>query len=334
MGSDPISPWWMAARPRTLTASLVPIVVGLSIAPPRGAADVGIAAATVLAALCIQVAVNFANDYFDAAAGIDTAERLGPTRAVQAGLIPAVQMRRAFVGMLAAAVVFGLPLVWRGGAAILVVGLLSMLCAWAYAGGPRPLASLGLGDLFVFVFFGLVPVIGTVWLQRTDTAALGFALLASIPVALLAVAILVVNNLRDIPTDAAAGKLTMAVRLGERGARMQYALFVWIAMAWPLLLVTCFGPGVLLSLAAVPLAHRAVRDVGARAGSALNASLAATARLQLIHGLLLAAGIAAGTTCCEAAIRDGIHAHAGSAARGVILADSLMVTRSGIAAGG
>ena len=291
--------WWLAARPRTLTASLVPIVVGLSIAPPRSAADVAIAAATVLAALSIQVGVNFANDCFDAEAGIDTAERLGPMRAVQAGLVSTADMRRAFVLTLLAAVAFGIPLVWRGGAAILGVGVVSMVCAWAYAGGPKPLASLGLGDLFVFLFFGLVPVAGTVWLQSVERGGdvlrsdVLHALFASIPVALLAVAILVVNNLRDIPTDAAAGKRTMAVRLGDRATRTQYAACVASALLWPLLLVPTFGPAVLLSLLAVPLACRAVADVRVRTGSALNASLAATARLQLVHGVLLAAGIAA-----------------------------------------
>lgn len=287
--------WWLAARPRTLTASLVPIVVGLSIAPPRDAADAGIAAATVLAALAIQVGVNFANDCYDAEAGIDTAERLGPTRAVQAGLVTAAQMRRAFVLVLAAAAAFGVPLVLRGGLPILAVGLVSMLCAWAYAGGPKPLASLGLGDLFVFVFFGVVPVMGTVWLQRPGAEAtpLGDAFLASMPVALLAVAILVVNNLRDIPTDAAAGKRTMAVRLGDGATRTQYALCVGAAMLAPLALVPVLGPGVLVALVAAPLAWRGVADVRSRRGAELNASLAATARLQLVHGFLLAAGIAA-----------------------------------------
>jgi len=292
--------WWLAARPRTLTASLVPIVVGLSIAPPRSAVDVAIAVVTVLAALSIQVGVNFANDCFDAEAGIDTAERLGPVRAVQAGLVSPAEMKRAFLMTLVAAVAFGIPLVWRGGPVILAVGVVSMICAWAYAGGPRPLASLGLGDLFVFVFFGLVPVAGTVWLQSVDRGAdvlradVVLALFASIPVALLAVAILVVNNLRDIPTDSVAGKRTLAVRLGDRATRIQYAACVVAAMLWPLLLVPAFGPAVLLSLLAVPLARRAVADVRVRTGSELNASLAATAKLQLVHGVLLAVAIAAG----------------------------------------
>ena len=281
--------WWLAARPRTLTASLVPIVVGLALAPPRSAADAAIAACTVLSALCIQVGVNFANDCFDAEAGIDTHERLGPTRAVQAGLVTPAGMKRAFVAVLAVAVLFGLPLVWRGGVPILATGLVSMLCAYLYAGGPYPLASLGLGDLFVFVFFGVVPVAGTVWLQRG--AIDPFVLVASLPVALLAVAILVVNNLRDIPTDAVAGKRTMAVRLGDPATRAMYRLCVAGAMLAPLLLVPAFGPGPLLALAAIPAARRAIDDVRVRRGAELNSSLGDTAKLQLRHGALLAAGL-------------------------------------------
>lgn len=290
--------WWLAARPRTLTASLVPIVVGLSIAPPHGLADFGIALATVASALCIQIGVNFANDCFDAEAGIDTAERLGPVRAVQAGLVSAREMKRAFVAVLALAALFALPLIARGGLPILATGLVSMVCAWAYAGGPRPLASLGLGDVFVFVFFGVVPVVGTVYLQAgtgdgiLPADRLGAALFFSLPVGLLAVAILVVNNLRDIETDRAAGKLTTAVRAGDRITRRAYTTLVALAFLFPLAGAISV-PGVLLTLLAAPLAVRAVRDLQARSGRDLNASLGETARLQLVHGLLLAGGIAA-----------------------------------------
>lgn len=281
--------WWLAARPRTLTASLVPIVVGLALAPPRDSIGAAVALATVLSALAIQVGVNFANDCFDAEAGIDTEARLGPMRAVQAGLVTPAQMKRAFALTLVVAVVFGAPLVVRGGLPILVVGLVSMICAWAYAGGPRPLASLGLGDLFVFVFFGIVPVAGTVWLQRLALPL--ETLCVAVPIALLAVAILVVNNLRDIPTDQAAGKRTLAVRLGDANTRIQYALCVGAAMVWPLLLAPHLGAGALLALLAAPLAVRAVRDVQERRGAQLNESLAATARLQLVYGVMLAVGI-------------------------------------------
>jgi 1,4-dihydroxy-2-naphthoate polyprenyltransferase len=289
--------WWLAARPRTLTASLVPIVVGLAITPPRLLSDFGIALATILSALFIQVGVNFANDCFDAEAGIDTAERLGPVRAVQAGLVSARDMKRAFAIVLALAMLFGIPLIVRGGAPILATGIAALICAWAYAGGPKPLASLGLGDLFVFVFFGVVPVAGTVWLQVVDRGPpveglLAAAFFFSLPVGLLAVAILVVNNLRDIATDRAAAKLTTAVRFGEAATRRAYEWLVVLAIVVPLLAAPVV-PGVLLTLLSAPLAVRTVRGLRSRTGSALNASLGETARFQLVHGLLLAAGIAA-----------------------------------------
>jgi 1,4-dihydroxy-2-naphthoate polyprenyltransferase len=173
-----------------------------------------------------------------------------------------------------------------------------MICAWAYAGGPRPLASIGLGDVFVFVFFGLVPVVGTVYLQAGANGGpaldeqLRAAVFFSVPVGLLAVAILVVNNLRDIATDRAAGKRTTAVRAGERRTRQAYALLVVLAMLAPLVAALTV-PGVLLTLLAAPLAAAALRNLRSRSGAALNASLGETARLQLVHGVLLAAGIAA-----------------------------------------
>ena len=283
--------WWLAARPKTLTAGAVPVLVGLAVAPPADWTGVGVAVLTLLAALAIQVAVNFANDCFDAESGIDTEARLGPTRAVQAGLVSAAAMRRAFAVMVALAVALGLPLVLRGGLPILATGVVSLACAWAYAGGPRPLASLALGDAFVFAFFGVVPVLGTAWLQQGRVGM--EALLASIPVALLAVAILVVNNLRDIPTDEPAGKRTLAVRLGERATRLQYRLCVATAVAWPLLLVPHYGAAVLVALLAAPPAWNAAANLQQRSGRALNESLAETARLQLLQGLLLAGGIAA-----------------------------------------
>jgi 1,4-dihydroxy-2-naphthoate octaprenyltransferase len=202
-------------------------------------------------------------------------------------------MKRAFVLVMLLAAVFGVPLIVRGGMPILMTGLVSMLCAYAYAGGPKPLASLGLGDVFVFVFFGVVPVMGTAYLQvpGAGTALLGRAALVSLPVGLLAVAILVVNNLRDIATDRAAGKLTTAVRLGEQRTRRAYEALVFGAMLLPLLLAARLGPSLLVALAAFPLAVRTVQALRSRTGSALNASLGETARLQLVHGLLLAVGI-------------------------------------------
>jgi 1,4-dihydroxy-2-naphthoate octaprenyltransferase len=282
--------WWLAARPRTLTASVVPVAVALSLAPPRTAADAMIAAATLAAAVLIQVAVNFANDCFDAEAGIDTEARLGPVRAVQAGLISASAMKRAFVIVLALAVALGIPLVLRGGLAILAVGVASIVCAWAYAGGPRPLASLGLGDVFVFLFFGVVPVAGTVWLQRGSVGA--DALVVSVPIALLAVAILVVNNLRDIPTDARAGKRTLAVRLGDGPTRALFVALVIGAFAMiPVLALR--RPWALVAFLSFAAAVRPLRRIASGvSGGNLIPVLGDTGRLQLAFGALLAAGLA------------------------------------------
>ncbi|MBI5503729.1 MAG: 1,4-dihydroxy-2-naphthoate polyprenyltransferase [Deltaproteobacteria bacterium] len=280
--------WLLAIRPRTLTASIVPVVVGLALAPPRSAGDIAIAAITLAAAFAIQAAVNLANDYYDYVAGIDTHERVGPTRVVQSGLLEPAAVRRGFLACVAAAAALGVVLIARGGLPILVVGVVSLVCAYAYAGGPWPLASHGLGDVFVFAFFGLVPVCGTVWLQRGVVEPGTVA--AAVPIGLLAVAILVVNNLRDIATDSKAGKRTLAVRIGERATRVQYVALVVVALAWPLLLAWQFGVTLLYPLLAAPLAIRTTREVLQRSGPALNEMLGATARLQVVYGGMLALG--------------------------------------------
>jgi len=282
--------WLLAIRPRTLTASIVPVVVGLALAPPRTAGDVVIAAITLAAAFAIQAAVNLANDYYDWLGGIDTHERVGPTRVVQSGLLEPQAVRRGFVACVIAAALLGVVLIARGGVPILVVGVASLACAYAYAGGPWPLASHGLGDVFVFAFFGLVPVCGTVWLQRGSLDAATLA--AAVPIGLLAVAILVVNNLRDIATDSKAGKRTLAVRIGERTTRAQYLALLATALLWPILLTPWFGAAVLLPLLASPLAASTAREVMQRSGQTLNEMLGATARLQVVYGALLALGVA------------------------------------------
>ncbi len=281
--------WVLAIRPRTLTASIVPVVVGLALAPPRSAGDFAIAVITLAAAFAIQAAVNLANDYYDYVGGIDTHERVGPTRVVQSGLLDPQAVRRGFLICVAAAALLGIALIVRGGLPIVVIGITSLVCAYAYAGGPWPLASHGLGDVFVFAFFGLVPVCGTVWLQRgvVDLTTL----LAAVPIGLLAVAILVVNNLRDIATDSKAGKRTLAVRIGESATRGQYIVLVVLALAWPLLLAPWFDSAVLLPLLAAPLALCTTREVMRCSGPALNPMLGATARLQVVYGALLALGV-------------------------------------------
>ena len=284
-----VAAWIGAARPRTLPAAVVPVVVGLALAAREEPLDVGVAAVTLLAAILIQIGTNLANDYYDFVAGADTSERLGPRRITQAGLAAPATVRAAAFVTLGAAAVAGAWLVAVGGWPILLIGMASLIAAVAYTGGPYPLAYHGLGDVFVFVFFGVIAVNGTVLLQTGEVSALSLAV--SLPVACLATAILVVNNLRDIATDTRAGKRTLAVRIGAAATRLQYAALVAVPFVAALLLAGIAGPALLLTLLAVPLAVREVRALRQRDGAALNASLAGTARLHLAFGVLLALGL-------------------------------------------
>ncbi len=274
--------WLSASRPRTLVAAVVPVAVGLAVARRGGALDLSVAVATLGAALLIQIATNFANDYFDFQKGADGPERLGPRRVSgEPGAADAIKRGTMVVVVLAALV--GLYLVQHGGWPILLIGITSLAAAIAYTGGPYPLAYHGLGDIFVFVFFGPVAVGGTYLLQRgvLDPAVL----LAAVPVGCLAVAILVVNNLRDIVGDRRVGKRTLAVRIGTLATRWQYAALIGGAFLATVLV------GVWLPLVVLPLACREVVLVWRRAGAELNASLAGTARLHLLFGLLLTIGL-------------------------------------------
>jgi 1,4-dihydroxy-2-naphthoate octaprenyltransferase len=228
--------WWLAARPRTLPAAVVPVAVGTALAYHAGVAAFLPALLCLLFALLVQVGTNFANDYFDFVKGADTARRIGPRRAVASGWVTPEAMRRAMFGVLALAFLAGLPLAFFGGPWLLLLGLVCLLFAYAYTGGPFPLAYHGLGDIFVFVFFGLVATGGTFFVQAggfagADGESLLFAvvLAGAIPGA-LATNILVVNNMRDAPTDAEAGKRTLVVRYGASFARVQYVAMSFLAM--------------------------------------------------------------------------------------------------------
>jgi 1,4-dihydroxy-2-naphthoate octaprenyltransferase len=286
--------WLLAARPKTLPAALSPVIVGAAAAAGDRAFAALPALAALAGALLLQIGVNLANDYFDFHSGIDTAERKGPLRVTQSGLIPPGQVRLAMAATFAAAALVGVYLVARGGAPILVVGVASILSALAYSGGPWPLASHGVADLFVFVFFGPVAVCGTYFVQAGALTPAPAA--ASIGPGLLITAILVVNNLRDIETDARAGKRTLAVRLGARVALAEYALLLAGAFLAPPLLLAggVRGAAILLPLLALPLALPLVRTLATRRedGPAMNAALAGTARLTLVYCLLLGLGLA------------------------------------------
>lgn len=282
--------WLLAARPKTLPAAVAPVVVGTAIAAADGGFFLPAAVAAFVVALLLQIGANLANDVFDFRRGADV-DRLGPVRVSQSGLIPPQQVLQATSLVLGAAMLVGAYLVWRGGWPILLLGLLAILSALAYTGGPAPLGYHGLGDLFVFLFFGAVAVAGTAYVQTQELSRLAVA--ASIPVGCLATAILVVNNLRDVETDRVAGKRTLAVRLGAPATRAEYALLLAAAYLTPplLWLTDLLSAWWWLPWLTLPLAAALVRRVARETGLALNARLAGTARLQLLFGLLFAGSI-------------------------------------------
>lgn len=283
--------WLLAARPRTLGAALAPVAVGTACAELAAGARPGPALAALAGALWIQIGTNFANDVLDFERGADTADRVGPTRAVQAGLLTPAQMRLGMVVAFGIAVACGAYLTAVAGWPVIVIGLASIAAGIAYTGGPYPLGYHGLGDLFVMIFFGFVAVCGTAFVQIGRVPELAWW--AAVPVGALSTAILVVNNLRDRHTDARCGKRTLAVRLGRRGALAEYVLLLGAAYAVPpaLVLAGAAGTWALLPLATAPLALIELAAVVRREGAALNGSLAGTARLLTVFSLLLALGL-------------------------------------------
>jgi 1,4-dihydroxy-2-naphthoate polyprenyltransferase len=284
----------MACRPKTLPIAMSPVLVGTACAYAAGRARWLPALAALGGALLLQVAANLANDVFDHARGADTEERLGPTRVVQAGLLPARRVTSGVLVSLALALLIGCYLAWVGGWPVVVIGLASMVSAVAYTAGPYPLGYHGLGDLFVLVFFGFVAVMGTAFIQVGHVPALCWW--ASIPVGTLATAVLVVNNLRDLGTDARAGKRTLAVRLGRRGAIAEFLVMLGVAYLVPVWLVVAgrSGPWVALPLMTLPFGLRLARHVALGDAEVLNRSLADTARLLFAYATTFALGIGIG----------------------------------------
>lgn len=283
--------WLSAARPRTLPAAAAPVLVGMAVAAHDGFFNLGPALAALVGALLIQIGTNFANDVFDFQKGADTQARLGPTRATQAGWVTPRQMLAATALTFGLAVLVGAYLVWVGGWPVVIIGVLSILSGLAYTGGPFPLGYNGLGDLFVFIFFGLVAVMGTYYVQAGVVSAL--AVWAAIPVGLLATAIIVVNNLRDVDTDRKAGKRTLAVRFGVAWVRAEYRLLLVAAYMAPVAawLSGQAPAGALLAWLSLPLAVRLIRAVYTQTGKALNPVLGGTGQLELVYGGLYALGV-------------------------------------------
>ena len=292
--------WLLAIRPRTLSASVAPVAVGAALAVYLGVFHALSAMAALVGALFIQVGTNLANDVLDFKKGADTPDRLGPTRVVAAGLLSARAVTWGAALAFAAATLVGLYLVARAGWPILIIGLASLACGYLYTGGPHPLAYRGLGDLFVMLFFGVIAVSGTYYVQALTWSVR--AALLGVAVGALSVAILTVNNLRDVDTDRAAGKRTLVVRLGAEWGRGYYAASVALAFVLPVLMGLAgglsrrpgwgLGPAVMLVLGALPLATGPIAQVRSGAsGRALLPVLGMTARLQLWHALLLCLGL-------------------------------------------
>jgi len=284
--------WLLAARPQTLPVAVAPVAVGTAVASTLGPVRWGAVAAALIGALAIQIGTNFANDVFDHEKGADTAERLGPTRAVQSGLLSAPAVKIGMIVAFVAAFLAGVYLTTVAGAPIVVIGVASILSGIAYTGGPYPLGYHGLGDLFVLAFFGFVAVAGTSLVAAGSVPPLAW--LAAVPVGALATAVLVVNNARDHQTDVRAGKRTLVVRFGRRFANLEYGALVAAAYLAPavMALTGLARPGVLAPWLTLPWAVWLCVRVTRAEGRALNPLLPATARLLLVVSALLAIGIA------------------------------------------
>jgi 1,4-dihydroxy-2-naphthoate octaprenyltransferase len=285
--------WLMAARPRTLPAAIAPVLVGTAAAVEKvDDVRVGAFVGALIGSVFIQVGTNLANDYSDAKRGADTADRLGPVRVTSSGLVAPRRVLVATFIAFAVAVAAGIYLATVAGWVIIAVGAVSILAGVLYTGGPRPYGYEGLGEAFVFLFFGLVAVNGSYYVQLERLDWLPFGL--SVAVGFLATAILVVNNVRDIDTDRRAGKLTLAVRIGRERTRRLYALLIAAAfLVVPVTLIAAVGPAWgLLALAAAPLARRPLSAVMTRTdGPSLNGALASTGALLAAFSVLLSGGL-------------------------------------------
>jgi len=288
--ASPLKLWATAARPKTLPAAIAPVLVGTALAGSEDVFKPLRFVCALIGSIFIQIGTNLANDYSDARRGADTEDRLGPVRVTAGGLVPP---RRVLVWTYVAfgiAVLAGAYLIAVAGWELLAVGVASIVAGVLYTGGPKPYGYEGLGELFVFLFFGVVAVVGSYFVQTEDLSTTAFVL--SVPVGLLSSAILVVNNARDIDTDRRAGKRTLAVRLGRPAARKLFIAMIALSYLVVVGLAFDLSPWVLLPLLTVPLAVPLIRTVNSRTdGASLNGALADTGRLLGLFSLLLAVGV-------------------------------------------
>jgi 1,4-dihydroxy-2-naphthoate octaprenyltransferase len=283
--------WILASRPRTLPAAVVPVMVGSALAIHENNFNLPAALIALVCSLLIQIGTNFANDLYDFLSGADTKERKGPVRALAAGLISENEMKIGVIITFGLAFFLGLYLVSIGGMLILVIGILSIIAGLAYTTGPYPLAYNGLGDIFVFIFFGIVGTMGTFYIHTLQINILSF--LASIPVGALITNILIVNNYRDTEEDRAAGKRTLAVILGKEFTRVQYIIFIILSYLSVLLIYLFYIPKlwVFLPLVTIPVAIKLIMMIFSLQGSQLNKLLELSAKFSALYGLLFSLGI-------------------------------------------
>jgi 1,4-dihydroxy-2-naphthoate octaprenyltransferase len=283
--------WWLAIRPRTLPAAAAGVIAGSALALHDRNFHQLPALAALLVALLLQIGSNLANDVFDYERGADSVRSAGPLRVTQSGLLTPAQVKGGMLCVFALAGLIGLYLAFEAGWVVLLIGLAAIISAVAYTGGPFPLGYYGLGDLFVFLFFGLACVAGTYFVQAGEVSPAAWGM--SLPVGLIIVGILVVNNLRDLPTDRLAGKHTLAVLLGRRFAKVEYLTCLLVAFLC-LPVFSAFGLlpwGALLAWLALPLAGKLTRIVFTQTGRVLNAALAGTGQLALAFSLLFLLGM-------------------------------------------
>lgn len=291
---SPVRVWLMAVRPKTLPAAAASVITGTALAYHDGGFLLGPALAALVIALLLQIGSNLANDVYDDERGADTADRLGPTRVTNTGLLSRGQVKSGMKVVFALAFVLGLYLTWVRGWTVLVIGVLAIIAAIAYTGGPWPLGYHGLGEVFVFLFFGVTAVVATYWVQVGKTTPAAWIM--SVPLGLLITAIIVVNNLRDIEQDRIAGKRTVSVRIGADATKWEYAACVAIAyVVMTVAAVTGVLPlYTLLVWISAPVAFRTARTVFTEIGRPLNAALAGTGQVTLLFSLLFAAGMLLG----------------------------------------
>jgi len=288
---ETLQAWGLAIRPRTLPAAAAGVVMGSALAWRDGFFRMDAALACLFAALLLQIGSNLANDVFDFERGTDTPERLGPTRVTQAGLLTPSQVKAGMGVVFSIAAFLGLYLAWLGGLPIILIGVAAIISAIAYTGGPFPLGYHGLGDIFVFIFFGLAAVAGTYYVQAGSVSVAAWWM--TIPPGLIITAILVVNNLRDLENDRKVGKHTLAVRLGERATKIQYLICMVVAylilpvVAW-MGIISWFS---LLAWGSLPIAIRAARTVFTQKGRPLNAALAGTGQAAFVFSVLFWVGM-------------------------------------------